>query len=137
MVQRALLAAAILWSVPQAAVQAAPAAVPVASAMPATYAGLTALFRDWRAFAVPRDTAGQPDYSAASIARQQAQLPAWKARLTAIDTRGWPVSAHIDKQLVEAEMNGLDFNLRVLKPWARDPGFYADDRRRLERCAGA
>src|SRR4029450_8245601 len=29
-----------------------------------------------------------------------------------------------DHRLVEAEMNGLDFFLRVLKPWARDPGFY-------------
>lgn len=119
MVRRGVLAVVMLCAVPQA-VQAAPAAV----AMPAGHAQLVQLFRDWRVFAVPRNAAGQPDYSAASIARQQAQLPAWQARLAAIDTRGWPVSAAIDKQLVAAEMNGLDFNLRVLKPWARDPGFY-------------
>src|SRR5262249_36263059 len=29
-----------------------------------------------------------------------------------------------DFRLVKAEMNGLDFNLRVLRPWARDPAFY-------------
>ena len=120
MVRRGLLTAVLLCVVPQGAVQAAPAA----AVAPAGYAELTRLFADWRAFAVPRDANGQPDYSAASIARQQAQLPAWTARLAAIDTRGWPVSAQIDKQLVEAEMNGLDFNFRVLKPWARDPGFY-------------
>jgi len=27
--------------------------------------------------------------------------------------------------LIEAKMNGLDFDLRVRRPWARDPSFYA------------
>ena len=27
----------------------------------------------------------------------------------------------LDYRLIEAEMNGFDFFLRVLKPWARDP----------------
>ncbi|HSL72711.1 MAG TPA: DUF885 family protein, partial [Longimicrobiales bacterium] len=27
--------------------------------------------------------------------------------------------------LVRAEMNGIDFNIRVLQPWARDPAFYS------------
>jgi hypothetical protein len=30
----------------------------------------------------------------------------------------------VDWHLVRAEMNGYDFNERVLKPWARDPAFY-------------
>ena len=30
----------------------------------------------------------------------------------------------MDYQLVRAEMNGLDFDIRVLQPWARDPAFY-------------
>jgi hypothetical protein len=30
----------------------------------------------------------------------------------------------VDWQLVKAEMNGYDFNDRVLKPWARDPAYY-------------
>ena len=30
----------------------------------------------------------------------------------------------MDWHLVRAEMNGFDFNFRVLKPWARDPAFY-------------
>ncbi|MBC7522149.1 MAG: DUF885 family protein, partial [Sandarakinorhabdus sp.] len=80
---------------------------------------------EWRAFVVPRGADGQPDYGPAAIAAQAARLPAWRARLAAIDTSGWPAAALADKQLFEAEINGLDFNFRVLKPWARDPGFYA------------
>ena len=51
-------------------------------------------------------------------------MPAFRRRLAAIDTTGWSASERGDYRLVEAEMNGLDFFLRVLKPWARDPGFY-------------
>jgi hypothetical protein len=52
-------------------------------------------------------------------------LTDFKRRLAAIDTTGWNASERGDYRLVEAEMNGLDFFLRVLEPWARDPGFYA------------
>lgn len=40
------------------------------------------------------------------------------------DPSGWPVARQVDYHLVRAEMNGLDFNHRVLRPWARDPAFY-------------
>ena len=36
----------------------------------------------------------------------------------------WSVSNQIDWHIVLAEMNGYDFNDRVLKPWVRDPAFY-------------
>jgi hypothetical protein len=55
----------------------------------------------------------------------KAELPALTSRLQAIDTKGWSKSALVDYRLVQAEMNGLDFHLRVLQPWARDPTFYA------------
>src|SRR5262249_58539961 len=42
------------------------------------------------------------------------------------DTSGWLVAQLGDRKLVAAEMNGMDFELRVLKPWARDPSFYAN-----------
>ena len=67
---------------------------------------------------------GRPDYSAAAIAAKAKQLPQFRRRLAAIDTKGWSASQRGDHRYVEAEMNGLDFFLRVLKPWARDPGFY-------------
>ena len=36
----------------------------------------------------------------------------------------WPIPEQVDWHLVRAEMNGFDFNYRVLRPWARDPAFY-------------
>jgi hypothetical protein len=41
-----------------------------------------------------------------------------------MDTSGWPVEQQVDWHLLLAEMNGYDFNYRVLKPWNRDPAFY-------------
>ncbi len=104
----------------------AAAASPAAMAMPASYAKLAALFAEWRRFVRPpvRDEAA--DYGPATAARWAAELPKWRARLAAIDRTGWPQSALIDYRLVQAEMNGLDFDLRILKPWARDPSFYAN-----------
>jgi len=93
---------------------------------PANYAELARFFAAWRAFVAPPVRGGVADYGPAAIAAKAAALPAWRARLHAIDRRGWPQGARIDAQLVEAELNGLDFDLRVLKPWARDPGFYAN-----------
>jgi uncharacterized protein (DUF885 family) len=92
---------------------------------PANYAGLTRLFADWRKFVLPVTVDFKPNYSVAAIAVKKAEFPAYRARLQAIDTSGWPKGALIDYKLVQAEMNGLDFDFRVLMPWARDPGFYA------------
>lgn len=92
---------------------------------PANYAELTRLFSDWRKFMFPATLDFKPDYSAAAIAAKKAEFPEYRARLQAIDTSGWPKGALIDYKLVRAEMNGLDFDFRVLMPWARDPGFYA------------
>ena len=88
------------------------------------YADLVELFEDWRAFehAAMRD--GAPDYTAPTTARKHVELAEYRARLEAIDPSAWPVERQVDHHLVRAEMNGLDFNIRVLKPWARDPAFY-------------
>ena len=91
---------------------------------PANYDTLAALFSEWRAFEQPAIESGVPDYSAAAMARKAVALPAYRARLKSIDTSNWSRAAQNDYELVKAEMNGLDFMLRVLKPWARDPGFY-------------
>lgn len=100
-------------------------ASPAAAATPApAHRQLIELFTDWRAFNQPAIVGGVADYSAAAMAAKAARLPEFRARLAAIDTRGMSVAERNDKRLVEAEMNGLDFYFRVLKPWARDPGFY-------------
>ncbi len=88
------------------------------------YDQLLQLFQDWRAFERPPFVNGAPDYSAATFARRHAELAGYQKRLAAIDTAGWPVEQQVDHALVGAEMNGLDFYIRVLKPWERDPAFY-------------
>jgi len=107
--------------VPLSAV-AAPRSAPPVSAT--GHAQLVKLFADWRAFNHPAISHGRPDYSAAAMAAKAAALPAFRQRLAAIDPSGWSSTERGDYRLVEAEMNGLDFFLRVLRPWARDPGFY-------------
>ena len=108
-------------------------AVTLASAPPAkaaqaptssSHQQLISLFEEWRAFNHPAIIRGRPDYGATAMTAKAARLNTFKQRLAAIDTSGWTASEKGDFRLVEAEMNGLDFFLRVLKPWARDPDFY-------------
>jgi uncharacterized protein (DUF885 family) len=94
----------------------------------AMHQDLVALFTEWRAFEEPALRDGAPDYTAAAMARRREALAGWQARLAAIDPAGWPVEQQVDYHLVRAEMNGLDFHVRVLQPWARDPAFYASVR---------
>jgi hypothetical protein len=91
---------------------------------PSGYDALAALFAEWRTFEPPPWRDGAPDYGAAAMAAQHEGLRAFQARLRAIDPSGWPIAQQVDYHLVRAEMNGLDFNHRVLRPWARDPAFY-------------
>ena len=97
---------------------------PGTPARPGTYADLVTLFGDWRAFQKPKLVNGVPDYTPAAMAVQKGELPAWQQRLLALDPRGWPIPQQVDFHLVRAEMNGLDFDHRVLQPWARNPEFY-------------
>lgn len=109
---------------PQAGAPSASASASDPANYPANYAELTRLFADWRKFVLPVTVDFKPDYSVAAIAAKKAKFPEYQARLQAIDTSGWPKGALIDYKLVQAEMNGLDFDFRILMPWARDPGFY-------------
>ncbi|GGE10285.1 hypothetical protein GCM10011529_15820 [Polymorphobacter glacialis] len=118
-----LVAVLLASAVPGLPVQAAPMA---ATAMPANYPVLVKLFADWRRTVLPPVADGKPDYSPAAMAKLGSDLKAFRARLAAIDRTGWAVTANNDYRLVEAELNGLDFDLRVLTPWARDPTFYAN-----------
>jgi hypothetical protein len=88
------------------------------------YEALVTLFEDWRAFERPPMLDGAPDYTAERFASRQPAFEALRSRLDAIDPSGWPVPQQVDWHLVRAEMNGYDFNRRVLKPWQRDPAFY-------------
>ena len=91
---------------------------------PAGYEDLVAFFGEWRAFQAPNLVDGVPDYSASAMAEQHRQLADYQRRLAAIDPDGWPVPQQVDWHIIQAEMNGLDFDHRVLRPWANNPAFY-------------
>lgn len=91
---------------------------------PRTYQDLVKLFDAFMAFERPQPKNGAPDYTAAAIAARRVMLKTFQSRLAAIDPAGWPIEQQVDHALVAALMNGLDFDLRVLRPWARDPAFY-------------
>ncbi len=95
-----------------------------ASVRASDYAELLALFQQWRSFETPPMRDGAPDYTAATFAARHKEFRLLEQRLDAIDTTGWTIPQQVDWQLVRAEMNGFDFNYRVLQPWVRDPAFY-------------
>ena len=90
----------------------------------ARYEDLLSFFREWRSFQKPKLVDGVPDYSASAMAAQNRELETWRRRLAAIDPGGWPVAHQADYRVVRAELSGLDFDHRVLKPWANNPAFY-------------
>ncbi|MDH3901629.1 MAG: DUF885 family protein [Xanthomonadales bacterium] len=89
-----------------------------------TYKELLVLFEDWRECESPPLLDGAPDYTAETTSRRHRELSTYQARLKSFDIENWPVGQQVDWHLVRAEMNGMDFNIRVLQPWVRDPAFY-------------
>jgi hypothetical protein len=94
------------------------------TSMKLTYEDLLTLFADWREFESPPMLDGAPDYTVEQVAARQPDYDTLRARLESFDIDDWPVPHQVDWRLVRAEMNGYDFNRRVLQPWARDPAFY-------------
>ena len=88
------------------------------------YPDLLELFAEWRATEAPALVEGAPDYTPDGVAVRHARVKALQARLADIDPQDWSVPQQVDYHIVRAEMNGFDFNVRVLRPWARDPAFY-------------
>ncbi len=85
---------------------------------------LLELFAEWREFETPPTLDGAPDYTAETFASRYETFLTLRNHLHRIDPGDWPVAKQVDWHIVRAEMNGYDFNHRVLKPWARDPAFY-------------
>ena len=88
------------------------------------YDDLVMLFKDWRQFESPELLNGAPDYTPAKMAGMHLELKSYQDRLNAFVTTDWPVEHQVDWHLLRAEMNGMDFNIRVLRPWQRDPAYY-------------
>jgi uncharacterized protein (DUF885 family) len=116
------LAAALAASAHAAPEKATPEKATPAKA--ARVEDLWSLFAEWRAFQKPKLIDGVPDYSLSAMAAQRRGLSLYRRRLAAIDPAGWPIAQQVDYHVVRAEMNGLDFDHRVLQPWAKNPAFY-------------
>jgi hypothetical protein len=83
----------------------------------AGYEDLLQLFAEWREFESPPMLDGAPDYTAAGFAGRYESFLTLRNRLHRIDPGEWPISQQVDWHIVRAEMNGFDFNQRVLQPW--------------------
>ena len=88
------------------------------------YDDLVLLFNEWRNFENPPLLDGAPDYTRERFEEDQSEFLELKERLHSFDIDNWPIKEQIDWHVIRAEMNGYDFNYRVLRPWERDPAFY-------------
>ncbi|WP_252260363.1 DUF885 family protein [Erythrobacter aurantius] len=122
-------------AVPVPVAHAQPQTAASDTGMPAEYADLIALHDELQAYMVPGFTAGVvldsgarvgEVYADALMAEKLAGLDAFEARLAAMDVAAWPRAAQVDFLAVKSILNGYRFNLEVLRPWKRDPGFYLD-----------
>ena len=89
-----------------------------------TYEDLVSFFEEWRAFENPPLREGAPDYTKDAFENRLPQFKELQRRFKVIDTSKWSIENQVDWHIVKAEMNGYDFNDRILKPWTRDPEFY-------------
>ncbi|MEE8584848.1 MAG: DUF885 family protein, partial [Acidobacteriota bacterium] len=69
---------------------------------------------------------GVPEYAPQMTSARKAALQGLRQRLKAIDPGDWSVPNRVDYLLVRARLDEMDFEHRVTRPWARDPGTYHD-----------
>ncbi|MEY8020568.1 hypothetical protein AB8P51_07055 [Muriicola sp. SD30] len=89
-----------------------------------SYEDLITLFNVWRSFESPPLKNGAPDYTKDTFTKRWPLFKDLRRKLIEIDTANWTIPQRVDWMLVWAEMNGYDFNYRILKPWDRDPAYY-------------
>ncbi|WP_339767539.1 hypothetical protein [uncultured Paraglaciecola sp.] len=88
------------------------------------FSQLETLFTQWRAFEVPPLHQLAPDYRQQTFNKREEQWSQFKSKLLSLDKADWTVEQQVDWFVMLAELNGYDFNSKVLKPWQRDPAFY-------------
>ncbi len=102
-----------------------------------TYEELVALFAEfdaarlpepWNANFLEHDAPRQAMevYQPAAIKARLKNLKAINGRLDRMDVASWPRDQQSEFLAVRAQVDGEEFRLKVLRPWARDPGFYVD-----------
>lgn len=106
----------------------------------ATYDDLVELHEELREFMVPGFNAGVVLESGARIGenyvdilmvQKLAGLERFEAGLAAMPVKDWSRTQQVDYLTVKSIVNGYRFNLEVLRPWKRDPGFYLDPMMRV------
>ena len=88
------------------------------------YKDLVNLFNEWRDFESPPLLDGAPDYTKERFEKDHNNFISLSKKLNSFNISNWSVNDQIDWHIVRAEMNGYDFNYRVLRPWERDPAYY-------------
>ena len=117
----------LLWSTLTALFLAAGAIMATeGTAATSRYSDLIDLFQEFRQFRGQPWTEEVPDFTNTAMNRRFKELQEFQGRLASIDPTAWPIPEQVDYHLVRAELNGMEFQHRVLSPWSKDPGFYSD-----------
>ena len=95
------------------------------------YADLVTLFTAFDSWRKPPAVDGVVDFSPATVEKRRAELRDFQAKLSDFAVASWDRHRQIDYLAVRAQMDLQDFNLNILKPWARDPGMYVDELQEL------
>jgi hypothetical protein len=90
------------------------------------YQALKDLHAEFSKFSRPRIVDGIPDYSLAAMKTKEEGLVTFRKRLAEIDPEDWTISQKVDYLLMRSMLNALDFQLRITRPWERDPSTYVD-----------
>ncbi len=90
------------------------------------YQALLDLNVEFSKFRRPQMIDGIQDYSRSAMKSKEEGLKIFRKRLADIDPKDWTISEKIDYLLMKSKLNELDFQLRVTRPWERDPSTYAN-----------
>ncbi|WP_169798330.1 DUF885 family protein [Sphingomonas soli] len=96
-----------------------------------SYAEFVSLFTAFDGWRTPVAVNGVVDFSSAAVEKRRAELRDFQAKLPDFAVASWDQHQQVDYLAVRAQMDLEDFNLNILKPWARDPGMYVDELQRL------
>jgi uncharacterized protein (DUF885 family) len=69
---------------------------------------------------------GVRDWSAASVAKQRADLAEFEQRWKVMTPAGWPVAQQVDYRLIGSAIARVRWELDVNPRWQRDPTFYVE-----------
>ena len=110
-----------------------------------SYADLVSLYQDFLEWKDPakargtvpnRDIAGKPaevypDYSEEAVTARLEKMQSFHQRLADMAVVDWQLEQQVEYLAVRSRFDQHMFRLAVIRPWARDPGFYVDQMLRI------